>query len=594
MRKSLRAQLIVAIVALAIIPLLVVGYDTGRRTLETQRQQAISLQQEIVRRVANEVETFIFAREEELRLLVDVQGLRTLETDQQRALLRSLARRQDVYSEIFLIDETGQTVVFESPITLSAQGTTASYVESAIFGIPRGSGRTYYSSVQIDNETGEPFMTIAIPLIDLATNEFDGVLAANFRFRPMWTLMEDIRSEINGLVYVVDNNNRVVAHPNRSVVLQGTRASLPSSDGFAVGLDGDDVVLAQRSLSMGLSSTLRPQSFTVVAELPESEALALANSLVFRTGNAIIAAAVIAGLVGTFIALRITGPIKEMAQKAEAISAGDLSQEVTVSRKDEIGSLGHAFNSMTRQLQELIGSLEQRVADRTRALETSVEVSRHLSTILEQETLVREVVEEVRAAFNYYHVHIYVYDDTYETLQVVGGTGEAGMAMLNKGHQIPAGKGLVGRAAVENEPVLIPDVTQNPDWLPNPLLPETKAEAAVPIALGDHVLGVLDVQQNVVNGLTEEDVQLLQSVAAQIAIALQNARAYEQAQAQADREAVVNTISQRIQAAADIESVLQIAAQELGQVLQTRRTIVQIGRTVGENGRATHTDNGHS
>ncbi|RPJ55371.1 MAG: GAF domain-containing protein, partial [Dehalococcoidia bacterium] len=67
-------------------------------------------------------------------------------------------------------------------------------------------------------------------------------------------------------------------------------------------------------------------------------------------------------------------------------------------------------------------------------------------------------------------------------------------------------------------------------WLPNPLLPETKAEMAVPIAVGEHVLGVLDVQHNVVDGLRQEDVNLLQSIADQVAIGLQNARLFTEVQ----------------------------------------------------------------
>jgi len=107
----------------------------------------------------------------------------------------------------------------------------------------------------------------------------------------------------------------------------------------------------------------------------------------------------------------------------------------------------------------------------------------------------------------------------------------------------------------------------------------------VPIAIGDQVLGVLDVQHNVVNGLKQEDADLLQSIANQVAIAVRNAQAYTQAQQQAYREKRINRINEKIQSAATIEDVLQITARELGQVLSARRASVQLSIAGSGNGR---------
>ena len=149
--------------------------------------------------------------------------------------------------------------------------------------------------------------------------------------------------------------------------------------------------------------------------------------------------------------------------------------------------------------------------------------------------------------------------------------------MLARGHKVPKERGLVGRAASTNEPVLVPDVSQAEGWLPNPLLPDTKAEIAVPISAGNQVLGVLDVQQNIVNGLGEEDVALLQSLAGQVAISLQNARSFEQSKAQADLESLVNAIGQKIQRTTTVEDTLQTAIREVGLALGATRVSASIG-----------------
>jgi GAF domain-containing protein len=115
--------------------------------------------------------------------------------------------------------------------------------------------------------------------------------------------------------------------------------------------------------------------------------------------------------------------------------------------------------------------------------------------------------------------------------------------------------------------MLVKDTSRDPNWLPNPMLPETKSEVAVPIAIGAEVLGVLDVQHNIVDGLTEEDANLLQSISYQVAVALKNAQTYSQTQQQAEQESLINTIGRKIQTTTSVEQALQVAVRELGQAL---------------------------
>ncbi len=319
-------------------------------------------------------------------------------------------------------------------------------------------------------------------------------------------------------------------------------------------LESADLVLkgdAQHKLDHAIALLLLIQDIednNALSRYDESQDLALGSR---HLVTALTLAALATGLgLAYWLAQTTSVRLATLSATADAIAGGDLDQRVTVTSRDEIGKLGLAFNSMADQVHDLVANLERRVADRTRAVEISAEVSRRLSTILDPEQLMASVVAQLQTAFSYYHVHIYLFDEAQENLVMAGGTGEAGRIMLAREHKIPAGKGLVGRTAAAGQPTLVPDVSADPAWLPNPLLPETQAEAAVPIILSGQTLGVLDVQNNVAGSLEQSDIELLESIASQVAIALQNASLFaqgEQARALLEEEkAHVQTILETI------------------------------------------------
>lgn len=301
------------------------------------------------------------------------------------------------------------------------------------------------------------------------------------------------------------------------------------------------------------------------------------TTLMIGLGVGLTIAVVVVAIVLYQVLRRIVlKPLEKLVEISDDISQGNLQRQIEVRSGDEIGILAKAFNSMVGQLRELIGTLEQRVAERTKALETTSRVSRRLSMIIDQNRLVSEVVDQVQSAFGYYHTQIYMMDDRAEHLLLTGSTGEAGKTMLERGHRIPLGKGLVGRAAESNHPVVVADVSRDPTWLPNPLLPETRSEVAVPVAMGEQVMGVLDVQHNIVDAFQPDDVQLLQSLANQVAIAVRNARTYESSRRQAQREALAASIGQQIYATTSIEDALKVAVRELGRATGAPETMVRI------------------
>lgn len=279
-----------------------------------------------------------------------------------------------------------------------------------------------------------------------------------------------------------------------------------------------------------------------------------------------LALLLVVGFIAYFIGNQFTRPIEDLTNTATLLAEGDLYARANTESQDEIGILARTLNSMSTQVRDLVNTLEQRVAYRTKVLETSTKVGRNISTILDEKTLIREVVEQVKHSFEYYHAQIYLIDEKTGDLVMNYGSGEAGQILLARGHKLAKGVGLVGRAAETNTAIWVSNTTNHPIWKSNPFIPDTKSEIALPISIGDTVLGVLDVQEDIADSLQQGDVDMLQSIANQAAAALQNARSYAATQQKGERESLITSISQKIQETTSVEKALQVALRELGHI----------------------------
>ncbi len=190
-------------------------------------------------------------------------------------------------------------------------------------------------------------------------------------------------------------------------------------------------------------------------------------------------------------------------------------------------------NSRQAQAQQQAESRLRRIA---RQLQTVAEVGSAITTILSLDTLLPTVVDLTKERFDLYHAHIYLISADDNSLILAAGAGEPGKLMQARGHSIArTANSLVATAARERRVVIVNDVTQDPNFLVNPLLPMTRAEMSLPLLVGDHLIGVLDVQSDTAGRFDQDDISVKTSLAAQIAIAIENSRAFAGAE-QARRE----------------------------------------------------------
>lgn len=247
-----------------------------------------------------------------------------------------------------------------------------------------------------------------------------------------------------------------------------------------------------------------------------------------------------------FISRSISVPIGQLVDTTQRITGGDLTARAQVRARDEIGALASAFNTMAGQLRELIGSLEQRVAERTQELErrsayleATAEVGHAAASILDPDQLIQEAVELIRERFGLYYVGLFLMDVAEEWAVLQAGTGEAGQAMLARGHRIKVGEGMIGWSVAYGQPRVALEAGEDAVRLATAELPETRSEAALPLRSRGQVIGALTVQDTQPGAFDEATMTVLQTMADQVAVALDNARLFAEAQEalEAERQA---------------------------------------------------------
>jgi len=214
-----------------------------------------------------------------------------------------------------------------------------------------------------------------------------------------------------------------------------------------------------------------------------------------------------------------------------SISAGLLIQGLEIGRQN----LEQAFSEtqkLTTKLAEEQSQLEnqsQSLQRRLVQIRTAAEISKSLGTYLNPQELLTQVANLIQSRFDLYYVGVFLIDDNRHFATLAAGTGEAGEQMLAEKHQLSVGgASMVGWATSHGKPRISLDVGQEAIRFRNPHLPLTLSELALPLNIGTQVIGAISIQSSEMNAFDNDDITVLQSIADSLAIALENARLFQQ------------------------------------------------------------------
>jgi GAF domain-containing protein/HAMP domain-containing protein len=423
-----------------------------------------------------------------------------------------------------------------------------------------------WSSVYVD-ATGKGLMVTAAAPVHIDRGEFVGVVGLDVTLKDISTSVEANRLLGSGYSFLVDDTGRAIALPEQGYqdILGrppeagefGTDLGVverewdPILDDMMAGATGFDIVeIGGKELFVAyapLESTGWSLANVVEAETVLQAMVALQEDLdtsvrsltllrILPVGGGIF---VVMAIIGLLLTSRLAEPIRKMATAAQRIGAGQWDAPLPEAGSDEIGVLSQAFASMAVQLRELMAGLEQRVDARTRALQeanrilqrraiqlqASAEVGRAITSVFDVDQLLGKTVELIRDQFGFYHAGIFLLDEAGEWAVLREATGEAGAQMKAQGHRLAVGDtSMVGWTALRRQPRIALYAEEDAVRFANPLLPYTRSEMTLPLMVGPRLLGVLNVQSTEVAAFEEDDVRTLQSMANQVAVAIENAR----------------------------------------------------------------------
>ncbi len=249
-------------------------------------------------------------------------------------------------------------------------------------------------------------------------------------------------------------------------------------------------------------------------------------------------------------------------------------------------------HTLVQELSQERAALEQRaqalqqvnyvLQRRAMQLEASAEVARAISSIFDLDQLLNQTVHVITENFGFYHTGIFLLDESGDWAVLRAASSEGGRKMLAAGHRLARGEGMVGWVVEHHRPRIALDVGKDAVHFANPYLPATRSEMALPLLAGGQLLGVLDVQSTEAEAFDQDDIQILEIVAGQLAVAIENVRRVSQEATLLEATSPFYRLSRRIATTRSVQEVYRLILETVRDYVPQRALIVEFDRASGQ------------
>ncbi len=582
-RLSLQTKILLLLLAVSLIPVIGVSIRNVSQTDAALRHAAEVSLQAGAAQTASTLDSFIQSTLDSIRVesqLVDLVDLLSMpvvtrkgsqEEDHAALLLRSLSKKDPVNIVSYaLVDETGVNILDTVKENIGGSEVNDEYFKKTIeTGLPYATAVVYKGS-QLIIHFASPVRNTAGNIVGVLRAEYNSavfqqILAQNAQVsgsNTSITLLDEYHIRMADSSDAALIQKSVVPLPQNLFEqavnqgrLQPTSATEQATDNPALetalaNIDKApvftvDLLPNQAGQDTVAAAKMSTQPWVVTFSQPESVFLRDVQAQT-QTNYITVGVLTVFLLIISFFAARgIARPLLDLTKTANEIASGNYGARAIIEAQDETGDLANAFNSMAGELQETLSGLEQRVTERTLALEESSkqiekrasqlqaisELARSIASLQDPDRLLTTITNLVSQRFGYYHVGIFLVDEQKEFAILRAANSEGGKKMLARNHRLKIGiEGIVGFAISTGKARIALDVGSDAVFFNNPDLPNTHSEIALPLTIGGDVIGALDVQSEESQAFREEDMNVLGTLADQISVALQNARLFEQSQ----------------------------------------------------------------
>jgi signal transduction histidine kinase len=371
-----------------------------------------------------------------------------------------------------------------------------------------------------------------------------GVSVAEVNLKLIWDVVSQIKVGEHGHAYVVDSQGRLIAHPDISLVLRNTDlsqlAQVQAAQARARGAPADQVQEAEEVRGRRVLTAyapVAPLGWFMFVELPIEEAYAPLYAALYRSFLLLLAGLLLALIAGLFLARKMVVPIQALRVGAARLGAGDLGQRISIKTGDELEGLADQFNDMAGKLQDSYADMENKVETRTQELAQSVgelralgEVSQAVNSTIDLETVLNTIVTKAAQLAGTEAGAIYVYDEAQNEFRLRATYGMSEELITAMQDQHASISEAVSDLTAAREPNQVADLLDQPSAPVNAIMIKAgyRARLLVPLLAPDGPVGALVVRRREPGEFPKNTVDLLQTFAAQSALAIQNARLFSE------------------------------------------------------------------